>query len=49
MAITDFSLFGRSKQQLSGRTLDSEENVLETTAESLRKPLKDDVKTAFVD
>jgi hypothetical protein len=35
LAIADFDLFDRLKQQLSGRTLDSEENVLKTVTEIL--------------
>jgi hypothetical protein len=48
LAIADFSLFGRLKQQLSERTLDSEENVLETITETLRKLPKDEVKSGSV-
>jgi hypothetical protein len=36
------------KQQLSGRTLDNEENVLETITEILSGLPKDEVKRAFV-
>jgi hypothetical protein len=35
LAIADLYMFGRLKQQLSGRTLDSEQNVLETVTEIL--------------
>jgi hypothetical protein len=48
LAIADFDLFGRLKQQLSGRTLDSEKNVPETIAEILSDPPKDGVKNALV-
>jgi hypothetical protein len=48
LAIADFYLFGRLKQQLSGGTLDSERNVLETVTEALRVLPKDVVKSAFL-
>jgi hypothetical protein len=48
MTWPDFHLFGRLKQQLSGRTLDNEENVLDTITEILSELPKDDVKRAFV-
>jgi hypothetical protein len=48
LAIADFDVFGRLKQQLSGRTLDSEENVLETITEILSELPKDQMKSAFV-
>jgi hypothetical protein len=35
LAIADFYLLDRSNQQLSGRTLDSEENVVKTITEIL--------------
>jgi hemoglobin-like flavoprotein len=35
-------------QQLSGRTLDNEEDVLETITEVLSESPKDEVKSAFV-
>jgi hypothetical protein len=41
LAIVDFCLFGRLKRQLSGRTLDNEQNVLETITEVLIGLLKD--------
>jgi hypothetical protein len=44
LAIADFSLFGRLKQQLSGRTLEIEENVLETITEILGELPKIEVK-----
>jgi hypothetical protein len=44
----DFDLFGRLKQKLSGRTLESEENVLDTITEILRELPKDDVTRALV-
>jgi hypothetical protein len=37
-------MFGRSKEQLSGSTLDDEKNLLET----IPKLSKDEVKSAFV-
>jgi hypothetical protein len=48
LAIADFCLFGRLKQQLSGSTLDSEEDVLEAAAEILSELLKDEMKSALV-
>jgi hypothetical protein len=50
LAIADFYfyLFGRLKQQLSGRSLDSEENVLETITEILSDLPNDEVKSGFV-
>jgi hypothetical protein len=48
LAIADFRLFNSSKQQLSGRSLDSEENVLEKIIEILGELPKDEVKNAFV-
>jgi hypothetical protein len=47
MGIADFYLFGPSKQQLSGRTMHSEKNVLETVSEILSELPKDEVKNAF--
>jgi hypothetical protein len=44
LAIADFYLFGRSKQQLSGRTLDNGENMLETIIEILSTFPKDEVE-----
>jgi hypothetical protein len=44
LAIADFYLFGRFKQQLSGRTLDNEENMPETIIEMLNTLPKDKVK-----
>jgi hypothetical protein len=40
LAIADFCLFGRPQQPLSGRTLDSEENMLETITKILSEPPK---------
>jgi hypothetical protein len=48
LAIANFYLFGRLKQQLSGRILDSEENVLEMITEILSELPKDKVKRVFV-
>jgi hypothetical protein len=48
LAIADFYLPGRSKQQLSGRTLDSEQNVLETVSEVLSGQPKEEVESAFL-
>jgi hypothetical protein len=48
LAIADLYLFGRLKQQLSRKTLDNEENVLETITEILTEAPKDEVKRAFV-
>jgi hypothetical protein len=36
------------KEQLSGKILDNEKNVLETTTEILSESAKDEVKSAFV-
>jgi hypothetical protein len=44
LVIADFYLFGRLKQQLSRKTLESEENVLETITEILGKLRKYEVK-----
>jgi hypothetical protein len=44
LAIAGFYLFGRLKRQLSGRTLDSEDNVLETITETLSELPKDEIK-----
>jgi hypothetical protein len=46
--IADFYLFGRLKQQLSGMTLDNEENMLETITEILSELPKREVKSTFV-
>jgi hypothetical protein len=46
--IGDLYLFGGLKQQLSGRTLDSEEYVLEMSTEILSELPKDEFKSAFV-
>jgi hypothetical protein len=48
LAIQDFCLFGRLKQQPSKRILNSEENVVETITEILRELRKDEAKSAFV-
>jgi hypothetical protein len=48
LAIADFYLFGRLKQQLSERTLDSEEKVFETITEILRELPKDEMKNVLV-
>jgi hypothetical protein len=45
--IADFYLFGQLKQQLSGRTSDSEPNVLETAIEILNEVPKGEVKSTF--
>jgi hypothetical protein len=45
--MTDFHLFGRLQQQLSGRTLDSEQNVAETVTEILNALPKNKMKSAF--
>jgi hypothetical protein len=47
LAISDFYLFGLVKQKVSVRTLDSEENVLETITEILSEQPKDEAKNAF--
>jgi hypothetical protein len=47
-AIADFCLFVRLKQQLFGRTLDSEENVTETTIEVLKELPKNEVKNVVL-
>jgi hypothetical protein len=48
VAVADFCLFGRPKQQLSEKTLDDEENVLETVTEILSELPKGEAKSAFV-
>jgi hypothetical protein len=48
LAFADFYLFDRLKQQLSGTTLDGEENVFETITEILSELPKDEMKSAFV-
>jgi hypothetical protein len=48
LAIADFYLFGQLKQQLSRRTLNPEENVLETMTKILSELPKDEVKSAFL-
>jgi cell division FtsZ-interacting protein ZapD len=48
LAIANFRLFGRLKQQLSGRTMKNEHNVLETVAEILGEFPKAEVKSAFL-
>jgi hypothetical protein len=48
LAIADFYQLGRSKQQLSGRTLDSGGNVLEMITEILIELLKNEVKGVFL-
>jgi hypothetical protein len=48
LAIADFYLFGRSKEQLSGRTLGKQENMLETVTEILSERPKDEVKNALM-
>jgi hypothetical protein len=48
MVIADYDLFGRSKQQVSGKTLDCEENRLETITEILSELPKDEVKSVLV-
>jgi hypothetical protein len=48
LAIADFYLLGWLKQQPSGRTLDSGENVLEVVAEILSELPKDEVKSLFM-
>jgi hypothetical protein len=48
LGMGDFSLFGPLTHQLSGRILDSEENMLETITEILGEPPKDEVISAFV-
>jgi hypothetical protein len=45
--IADFYLFERSKWQVSGSTLRSEQNVLETVSEILNEFPKEEVKIAF--
>jgi hypothetical protein len=47
LAIAGFYLFGRLKQQLSGRTLDTEKNLLETITDNLRELPNDEVKRPF--
>jgi hypothetical protein len=47
LAITDFFLFGQLKQQLSGRILDSEENVLKTMTEIMSELPKDETKVRW--
>jgi hypothetical protein len=44
LAIANFRLCGRLKQQLSGRTLGSEANMLETITEILTELPKDEMK-----
>jgi hypothetical protein len=48
LTIADFYLFGRLKQQLFGRTLDSDENVLETITAILSERPKNETKKASV-
>jgi hypothetical protein len=48
MPIAEFYLFGRLKQQFSGRTLECEKNLLETITEILSELPKDEVKSVFV-
>jgi hypothetical protein len=48
LAIADFYLFGGFKQQLSGRTVDSEKNAFEITTAILSDLPKDKMKGAFV-
>jgi hypothetical protein len=48
LAIAAFYLFGRLKQRLSEKTLDSEEKVLEAITEILSEPPKNEVKSAFL-
>jgi 4-alpha-glucanotransferase len=48
LAIAAFYLFGRLKEQLSGRTLDTEEDVLETITEILSELPKNKVRNAFL-
>jgi hypothetical protein len=47
LAIADFSLFGRLKHQLSGRTMASEDEVLENVTEILNALPGDEVTNAF--
>jgi histone-lysine N-methyltransferase SETMAR len=47
LAIADVHLFGRFEQQLSGTTLNSEENVLETVTEIRSELPNSEVKSAF--
>jgi hypothetical protein len=48
LAIADFCLFGRLNQQLSGRTLDGEQNVFKAVTEILNAFLKDEAKSVFL-
>jgi hypothetical protein len=48
LAIADFYLFGRLKQELFGRALDNEENVFDTITEILSELPKYQVKSVFV-
>jgi hypothetical protein len=45
--IADFYLFGRLKQQLYGRILDSDQNVPETITEIPKELPTDGMKNAF--
>jgi hypothetical protein len=47
-AIVESYLFGRLKQQLSGRTVDSEQNGLERVTDALSELPLDDMKNAFL-
>jgi hypothetical protein len=48
LAIADFDMFGHLKQELSGRTLEGEQNVLETVTEILNGLPKDEVRDALL-
>jgi hypothetical protein len=48
LAISDFCLLWLLKKQLSGRTLDSEQNVLETVINLLSGRPKDEMKSALL-
>jgi hypothetical protein len=48
LIIADFDLFRWSKQQLSGRIVDSQQNLLETVTEILNELPKNEVKLYFL-
>jgi hypothetical protein len=48
LAIADFYLLGRFRQQFSVKTLDNEEDVLETITEILSELSKKEMKRVFV-
>jgi hypothetical protein len=48
LAIADFYLLGPLNQQLSGRTLDGEQNVLETVTETLSESHPVELENVFL-